>query len=133
MKKAAIHAGIFAAALALGVPSTRAQPVVVDGVFCDTLGQMQSVAEAHLGAQLSIKEALRVINEAADRVDACVPMSRLIVEDVVDVKELVYGEDRLMVRRVSVIGVILDGSIARGVVPKEQYVLVKLASNAQEI
>ena len=65
-------------------------PTVITGVFCDTEAQIASFAEAHLGAQLSVLEAIRAINKAAGK-DACSPIANVIVGSMEEVKQMKLG------------------------------------------
>jgi hypothetical protein len=84
------RAAILLAALVSSTTLVEADsdPKIVTGVFCDTQQQVEGFAEAHLGAQLSVREATRAINKAAGKDDACSPISNAIVGNMEEVKDL---------------------------------------------
>jgi hypothetical protein len=121
--------GLLAGAFgALSIAPARAEPKVVDGVFCDTIAQIEGFAEAHVGAEMSVLDALQVVNKAANKQDACLPMARVIVDDMRDAKDLTVGGTALMVQRVMVVGIMMttpNGPMPRALPAAEQFVLAK--------
>jgi hypothetical protein len=104
------------------------EPMIVTGVFCDTQQQVEGFAEAHLGAQLSVREATRAINKAAGKDDACSPISNVIVGNMEEVKDLKIAGKGYAVTRLRVVGILQltpAGMVARSVPALEQYVLAK--------
>src|SRR5262245_19131994 len=76
-----------------------AEPLSIHAVMCDTADQVEQFAEAVLGANLSIEEALSAVGRAAAEPDACVFIPAL-VDDVRDEKDISYGGITYVVRRV---------------------------------
>ena len=101
---------------------------IVTGVFCDTQDQMEGFAEAHIGAQLSVAEAMRAINKAMGKDDACAPIANVVVGNMENVKEMTIAGSGYAVTRLSVIGIMTPtpSGMAPQLVPAvEQYVLTR--------
>jgi hypothetical protein len=87
--------------------------------------------EAHLGAQLTVLEAIGAVNKAAGKDDACSPISNVIVGDMEDVKEMTFAGKGYAVTRLSIIGVMMvtpSGMAPRFLAALEQYVVAKSKS-----
>jgi hypothetical protein len=128
-------AALLSVALALGVPAqANEDPKIITAVVCDTVAQIEGFAEAHTGAHLSVREAVQTVNKAARKDDACSAVSDLIVTDVRDEKHLAVGGNALMVKRVKVLGILLDtpvGVVAQPLPAVDQFILA--ATKDEEI
>ena len=104
--------------------SAAAEPISIDALLCDTPKQVEDFAEALLGAQLSVDEALGAINRISGE-DACVFVPAL-VDDVKDEKGITYSNAQYVIRHVTVIALLRQtaiGLISQRVEPREQYSL----------
>jgi hypothetical protein len=112
----------------LPVSFARAQAIVANGVFCDTLAQIEGFAEAHIGAELSVVDALQTINKAAEKQNACMPVIHAIIDNLRDTKELTIAGNTMTVQQVTIVGVMVmtpSGPIARVIPGTEQFILVE--------
>jgi hypothetical protein len=126
MPHPALRAWLAAAGLCvLAGSAALAQPLGVHAVMCDTADQVEQFAEALLGANLSVEEALAAVGKAAGEPSACVFIPAL-VDDVHDEKDISYGGVTYVVRRVSVIALMRQtgiGTISQRIDPRTQFSL----------
>jgi hypothetical protein len=119
----AIVVAILSFAFAVNVAA--AEPVFVRALMCDTAEQVEYFAEALLGAQLSIEEALAAVGRAVADPQACVFLP-VLVDDVRDEKSITYGGATYVVRRVRVIALMHEASVglvSQSIEPRVQYSL----------
>lgn len=116
----------------LACQAVIAEPLSIHAVLCDTAAQVEQFAEAVLGANLAIEEALSAVGKAAAEPSACVFIPAL-VDDVRDEKDLSYGGITYVVRRVSVIALMRQsgiGMISQRIDPRVQFSLAMKGSAA---
>ena len=122
MIRIAALAGVAGLAM---LSAANAEPISVRSVMCDTARQVEQFAEAVLGAQLSIEDALKAVGRAAGEPHACVFLP-VLVDDVQDEKTISHGGIQYAIRRVSVIALMHEtsvGLVSQQVEPRVQYSL----------
>lgn len=119
------------ASLAIYAAPVNAGPRIVSGVFCDTAQLIESFAEAHVGAELPMSEALQIVNRAESRENACAALAGLIVNGAEDTKKVQINGTHLVIRKVTIVGVVVGQFVIRSDAPEEQYALVQEQAETQ--
>jgi hypothetical protein len=115
-----VAAGVGCCVLIAATPSSGAEDAAVAalpakvaiGIWCDQAEQTEALAKSHFARGLTVVEATRQTNEAAQNPTACIVAAAYVVEGD-EVRRFIAGTRLLSIRPYRVLGAVKSGFLIR--------------------